>query len=126
MHDDHVLFRSCQNSVIHDIRILHRLPLCLIFESLLLDTSDIQDVGLRKNFVKRFTLVNRDASALGGVNDALWHFERRRSDKVQTNRVEAEQNHQRVDSAAVLEISEERNGLAVDRAEFRSNGVDVQ
>lgn len=59
-------------------------------------------------------------------NDMCGHSKGGGGHEVQANRVHAKESDKTVDSATILEVTQECNGLAVDGTQFGSNGVNVQ
>jgi len=126
MHNNHIFFCPGKKSVVHSICILNLKPLRLVIESLLLHPSNIQDIRVVQHLVERLTDRDRNSRLPGSRYDAGGHGEGTRSNKVQSNGIEAEQGHQTVNRSSVFEVTKECNGAPVDSTQLRTDCVDIQ
>lgn len=85
---------------------LDRLVLGFTREPLLLNPGDVENVGRGDDLVKVDALVDAHTSLSSVGLDGLGHGERRRRDKVERHVVEREKLDERVDSSAVLQVSD--------------------
>lgn len=126
MHDNHIFLRSGKNGMIDAIGILDLQPFGLIGESLLLNSGHIKDISISEDLVQRFANGDRNACLTSSHNDVGGHGESSRGDKVQANRIKAEERYKAVDGPAILEIAKESDCASVDCAQLGTDCVDIQ
>lgn len=126
VHDNAVCLRTREQLVVDNVRILDRLVLGRAREPLLLYPRHVQHVRAANDARETRRLEDGNASLDRLSLDALGHGERGGRDKVEGDRVEGEKADERVDRAAVLEISDHRDRETVDGSELLSDRVNVE
>lgn len=126
MHDDHLVLRPSHNRMVDDIRLLDTLILRRVLKSLLLNPRNVEDICLRKDFIKRLADLDRDSSPTSVVDDAVRHGERSWGDEVESDGVEGQEGDEAVDCTTIFEVAEESDRLAIDGTQLGSDGVDVE
>ena len=126
MQDGDVLLRRLQQLVVHNVAALAAVVALLVRETLPLYTGDVHQVGYRQRRLHVVRLGDVRALRAQLRGDLLRHLQLVRAGEDHLVAQLLHEVAQAVDGAAVLQISQESDGLTTNVALFLANGVDIQ
>lgn len=106
---------------------LKTLVLSNISESLLLDASAVEDIGASHDLRSELVALSEEAATLDeSVAEIVWEWKALGEDKLDLDRVVAEQLGERVNGSAELEITGEGDDQVVDGTQLLTDGEKVE
>lgn len=127
MHDHHMNLGVLHDGVVDNEAVLETLVLIKVVETLLLHASAVEDVGAGDDLGRKHGRLGEQDSAISKVvADVIRHGKSGRSNQLHADVVMLEELGQRVNSAAVLQVTHKGDGEVIDGSELLADREKVE